>query len=193
MDRFALCFTLLTASEGGFTADPEDPGNWTGGHKGAGTLRGTKWGVSAAAFPSLDIAALTEAQAAAIYRALYWTRAGCDLLPGFVAYFTFDAAVTCGAGQAVRFLQRAVGAREDGTFGPLTLAAVRRQAATPEDADRVAEEMLAQRTLFMAGLATWPTFGLGWSRRLFRLPFQAFRLLPAQAAVLPVTSNAAAH
>ena len=33
--------------EGGLSLDPNDRGNWTGGKKGSGELRGTKYGIAA--------------------------------------------------------------------------------------------------------------------------------------------------
>lgn len=37
---FDTAFHTLLGHEGGFTEDPRDPGNWTGGRVGAGELRG---------------------------------------------------------------------------------------------------------------------------------------------------------
>lgn len=34
--------------EGGYTDNPKDPGNWTGGEVGKGELKGSKYGLSAA-------------------------------------------------------------------------------------------------------------------------------------------------
>ena len=63
MDNFARCLAFTLRSEGGFTDNRADPGNWTGGQVGAGELRGTNFGISAAAYPQLDIANLTAAMA----------------------------------------------------------------------------------------------------------------------------------
>lgn len=48
-------YAVVLGYEGGFTQDPRDPGNWTGGRIGHGQLRGTQHGISAAAYPNLDI------------------------------------------------------------------------------------------------------------------------------------------
>ena len=66
---FDTAFANVIGLEGGYTDDPRDRGNWTGGTVGQGKLRGTKYGISAAAFPTLDIANLTLDAAKAIYRA----------------------------------------------------------------------------------------------------------------------------
>ena len=66
-----------------------------------------------------------------------------------------------GIGQAVRFLQRAVGVADDGQIGPLTLAAVQRL-----DAESLCARFLGQRLDFMTRLSTWDVFGKGWARRI---------------------------
>jgi lysozyme family protein len=56
MGNFDRVFDIVVGHEGGFTANPADCGNWTGGVIGTGTCRGTRFGISAAAYPDLDIA-----------------------------------------------------------------------------------------------------------------------------------------
>lgn len=173
MDSFTRAFAVVVGEEGGYGADPADPGNWTGGAVGAGALHGTKFGISAAAYPTLDIAGLTLAQAQAIYRRDYWDPVAGDALPPPLALIVFDAAVNNGVDRAARWLQGAVGVAQDGEIGPQTRAAVAARAADPAP---LCAEFMAQRTVFMAGLPTWRDFGLGWARRLCALPWQAMRL-----------------
>jgi len=170
MSAFERAFGVVVGEEGGFTADPADPGNWTGGVCGRGECRGTRYGVSAAAYPALPIASLTLEAARAIYRRDYWDRIGGDRLPPPLALLVFDAAVNNGVGRAVRWLQTACGVAPDGVLGPATAAAVAAQAGRGA---ALMAEYQAQRLTFMAGLPTWRTFGLGWARRLCRLPFEA--------------------
>jgi hypothetical protein len=59
MGNFDRVFDIVVGHEGGFTANPADCGNWTGGVIGTGTCRGTRFGISAAAYPDLDIANLS--------------------------------------------------------------------------------------------------------------------------------------
>ncbi len=96
-----------------------------------------------------------------IYKDRYWDAVRAEELPEAIRYAMFDASVNSGVRQAIRWLQRAVGVRDDGIIGPITLSAVR--AADPE---RLLRRMLAQRLRFMAGLPNWPTFGRGWARRI---------------------------
>ncbi len=167
-DAFLRAFSIVVSAEGGLTTDPADPGNWTGGARGRGVCRGTQWGISAAAYPTLDIVRLTLTDAQALYRRDYWDRVCGDDLPAAAALLVFDAAVNNGVSRAVRWLQMAAGVTADGVLGAESLAAVHAQ---PLQALLV--EFQAQRMVFMAGLPTWRSFGLGWARRLCRLPFDA--------------------
>jgi len=173
MDSFDRCFEIILGMEGAFTNDSADPGNWTGGGVGLGACNGTKFGISAAAYPDLDIFTLTEDQAKVLYRQDYWAKISGDQLPPPLALMVFDAAVNNGGHRACLWLQQAVGVAVDGMIGAITLDAVREAAARPDGTMALCVEFLTQRLLFMTGLSTWPTFGLGWGRRLFRLPYDA--------------------
>ncbi|MCH9838000.1 hypothetical protein K0U83_20225, partial [bacterium] len=70
--------------EGGFVDDPVDRGGKT------------KFGISQRAYPKLDIANLTEQQAAAIYKRDYWDAINADSLPEGIRELAFDAAVNQG-------------------------------------------------------------------------------------------------
>lgn len=90
----------------------------------------TNFGISARAYPDLDIAAISRADAIAIYWRDWWLKFRFDHLPpSAVAAKTFNLAVNIGPIPAVRCLQRAVraagGARlvEDGELGELTIRA----------------------------------------------------------------------
>ena len=146
---FDQAFTVLIGHEGGYVSDSRDPGGET------------KYGISKRAYPTLDIAGLTLDAAKTIYKRDYWDRAQCDALPPAVAFQVFDTAVNSGIGQAIRFLQRAVGVADDGSVGPLTLGAVRRL-----DAESVAARFNGHRLEFMTKLSTWDVFGKGWARRV---------------------------
>lgn len=168
--NFENAFRIVVGEEGGFTTNPSDPGNWTGGRCGSGQCSGTKYGISAASHPSVDIAGLSLDNARAIYRQEYWDPVQGDNMPAAMALLVFDAAVNSGVERAVRWLQTAIKVKTDGVFGPQTLAAVR---ASAGQGAAVLAEFQTQRLVFLAGLPTWRTFGLGWARRLCRLPFEA--------------------
>jgi lysozyme family protein len=176
MSKFDRMFDLVAAHEGDFTNNPADPGNWTGGEVGTGTCRGTRFGISAAAYPDLEIANLTLDAAKTIYRRDYWDRIAGDQLPTAVALLAFDAAINSGTSRAVRWLQQAAGVAQDGVIGPKTLEAIGKIADESDGIAALCTELLAQRLAFMTSLATWKTFGLGWARRLCRLPYEAFAI-----------------
>lgn len=169
---FEVAFELIIGHEGGFTENPADPGNWTGGASGKGVCLGTKYGISAAAYPSTDIRGLQLEDAHRIYERDYWGRAGCPECPGSLAFLLFDAAVNTGVHRAVRWLQETLEVTADGQFGPRTKAALEKALEARGLID-VAGELHGRRIHFMAGLSTWSQFGRGWSRRLARIPLEA--------------------
>jgi lysozyme family protein len=176
---FELAFRLLLGHEGEYTDNRNDRGNWTGGAVGQGELKGTKWGISAASYPRLDIRNLSLTQAHDIYESDFWQRAGCHDMPPRLAFVHFDAAVNNGVGRAVRWLQQVVGAGVDGRYGNDTRTAM--QAAVTRDETHVLIEIHAHRLRFMAeltGPSGWPTFRGGWSRRLVKVPFEAASYWP---------------
>lgn len=159
--NFDDAFARLIGNEGGLSMSREDRGNWTGGRVGEGQLKGTKFGISASAFPDLDIAHLTLDQARIIYRTRYWSAAGCDSLPEALRFEVFDLAANSGPGRAARLLQRAVGAEEDGSIGPQTLMSIHNMPV-----DRILRRLDAHRNLLFTDDPSWPSFGRGWIRRV---------------------------
>lgn len=124
----------------------------------------TKYGISQRAFLDLDIRSLTEEQALTLYRQHYWDKVQGDALPWPLDLALFDYAFNSGPGQAVKDLQRALGTTPDGAIGPVTRAALDRH-----DPVAVARDLNARRLFFLGKLSTWPTFGLGWARRVLAL------------------------
>jgi len=103
-DPFQKALEWLKVREGGFQNNPRDPGNWTGGKPGVGELKGTKYGISAASYPHLDIADLTWEQASDIYRGDYWEPSGAARQPWPFALMLMDVAVLHGLGAASQWL-----------------------------------------------------------------------------------------
>jgi lysozyme family protein len=161
MTAFDDAFTAVVNVEQGFTNDPRDSGNWTGGACNVGTCKGTKYGVSAASYPTLDIASLTLADAQAIYKRDFWDKLHGDELDPSLAFQVFDAAVNCGVGTAARWLQRAAQVAQDGDIGPASLAAIK--ALEPW---RVAARLDAYRLLSNARAPGFATYGKGWEIRV---------------------------
>lgn len=147
--------------EGGYVNDPSDRGGET------------NWGITHATLdhynaihglPRSSVRDLTRDGAKTIYLELFWIPSGGDVLPYPLDALMFDAAVNHGPAQAVIFLQRAVGANEDGALGPRTLAAI-----ASADMSRVLSALLNAREGFYRWLATQPDqakFLRGWLNRL---------------------------
>lgn len=151
--NFDTAFSKLLGHEGGYVNHALDPGGKTKYGVTEEVAREVGWRGDMQDLP-LDLAKR-------IYRARYWDEVRAEDLPGAVRYPVFDAAVNSGPRQSIKWLQRAVGAQDDGIIGPKTLAAV-----NAKDGQAVAANMLGQRLQFMTGLPTWNTFGKGWARRI---------------------------
>lgn len=161
MTSFDQAFDRLIGHEGGFSDDPKDPGNWTGGRVNVGTLKGTKFGIAANTYGDLDIKNLTLESAKAIYYRDWWLKAGADQIDGAIVYQLWDFAVNVGMSTAKRALQRAARVADDGQIGPATIRAVRSMSTTD-----VLMRFAAQRLRYYTSLSTWSTYGRGWVNRV---------------------------
>lgn len=174
------CCALALSHEGGYSDDPRDPGNWTGGKIGSGILRGTKYGIAASAHPEIvDIKGLPFQQAENIIYTQYWPRMHGDEMPLPLAMVTLDAEVMSGIGndrhlRAAYWLQKAVGAYPDGDLGELTLAAAR----ACKDLDIAVQVACEYRLRFLKCLPTWPTYGDGWTSRVDDTQAKAMAICP---------------
>lgn len=155
--NFDQAFERLIGHEGGFTNRHDDPGNLTPG----GEWKGTKYGISARAYPGEDIENLTLERAKAIYAKDYWGAAGCDAVPDAIKFDLFDMAVNSGVRAAIKTLQLAASETQDGILGPRTLLALQTMPQT-----RLVARFNGARLSFMAGLPNWPAAGRGWARRI---------------------------
>ena len=159
--NFDKAFELLIGHEGGFTQNPKDAGNWTGGKVGIGKLLGTKYGIAANSYPDLDIKNLTLDHAKLIYKRDYWNKARCDELPIDLAFHVFDMCVNSGISRGVKLLQKTVGTTEDGIIGAKTLAAVKSM-----DVNQAVLLYNANRLQFYTSLKDFSNFGKGWTNRV---------------------------
>lgn len=134
----------------------------------------TKWGITLRAYQDFlpnndvtvdDIKALKEVHARAFYRQKYIEGPGYDRIGSpFLIGCVVDAAVNHGPRRATKWLQRAVGTKQDGILGPNTLQAVNRQ-----DDIITALKFLSFRVKFYGYLVTRDTsqavFAHGWNNR----------------------------
>ncbi len=160
-DQFDKFIRRILSHEGGFSQDRTDPGNWTGGRVGVGQLKGTKFGIAANTYPTLDIRNLTWEKAVEIYRRDFWVKSKAGMLPPAAGFQLLDAAVNSGIFRASQWLQRAVRVADDGIIGPATRAAIAKA-----DSSDLVMRFLAERIDFMTGLKNWPNHGKGWARRI---------------------------
>lgn len=137
--NFDSCLRFVLQYEGGFVDHPRDPGGGTNLGVTRATL--TEWRRRPATVA--DVRALGRAEAAAIYRARYWTPIGADELPAGVDLLAFDIAVNMGVARARKWLVDTAGLPPRGRLDALA----------------------ARRLSFWRGLRTWRVFGRGWSTR----------------------------
>lgn len=158
---FDKAFDRVIGHEGGFQKDPKDRGNWTSGKIGVGQLKGTKYGLAAMTYPDLDIENLTVEDAKKIYHRDWWVKLGMDKFHPAMSFQMFDAAINHGMHNATKILQRAVGAKDDGSIGPKTIDSVKLV-----ELNDLLMLFLAERLQFMTDIKTFDTYGRGWSRRI---------------------------
>lgn len=186
MDRnFKRSLELVLRFEGGYVNHPDDPGGPT--NKGI-TLATYRRFVNASGTIA-DLKAITPQEVAKVYRHQYWDAIRGDDLPDGVDFATFDFAVNSGPKRAAQYLQRVVGAKDDGDIGPATLAAVKGKASAT-----VINDLCDKRLGFLQGLKTWKTFKNGWSARVSNVRIEANKMAgqaalgkpPARPAAEPV-------
>lgn len=170
MTPFDIAFQEVVGVEGGYSSDPHDRGNWTGGAIGSGEMKGTKYGISARCYPTLDIRNLTLDNAKVIYRRDYWNPIHADQLPLSLAILVFDSAVNQGIETAARLLQAAVHATPDGNIGPATLAAVAKRPL-----GEVMALFMAERAMRYTKAGDFERYGFDWFARLFRANAMAMK------------------
>jgi len=128
----------------------------------------TKFGIDQASHSKVDIENLTLEQATEIYRKEYWDKFRCEHLGWPLNLVHFDNCVNMGARQAVKLLQRATGAHDDGAWGPNTQAAVV-AACKVRSADVVAIQVIERKREFYKDLAEekpeLAEFKEGWLNR----------------------------
>lgn len=165
MSEFDKAFELLMINEGGFVNDAQDEGGET------------KFGISQASHPGVDIANLTEDAAKEIYEKDYWGNYGCDKMPWAVAWTLFDCIVNHGPSVSIQWLQRACGVTADGLFGPATLAAVH-----SHDAIHLARDITLARRDFVETVHNYQHFKNGWDVRHLNTLIAAVQFAPQEDA-----------
>lgn len=173
--RFETCLAHVLRHEGGYVDHPSDPGGATNmgiTHKTLARWRQVSpwWEL-----PKSEVQKLSHGEAGLIYRALYWNACRAGELPPGIDLAVFDYAVNSGPDRAIRTLQAALGVVVDGQVGPLTLGAAARA-----DAARIINAICDRRLGFLKALASFPTFGNGWTKRVASVRAAALAAAPAK-------------
>lgn len=134
----------------------------------------TKWGITLDAWKDVkpnateeDIRAITEQDARAFYRSRYIIDPNFHKLPPLLMELVVDCGVNHGPSRAAKWLQKAVGATEDGIVGKRTIKAV-------QEANLTATylRICAFRVRFYGAIVTrdhsQAKFASGWNNRAAR-------------------------
>ena len=161
------CFAMVIKSEGGFVNHPKDPGGMTN----LGVTRSAWEAFINRKVTEDEMRALTPEAVKPFYKALYWDRIKGDVLPDGVDYAAYDLAVNSGPHRAAQYLQEIAGVTADGMIGPKSIEAIQSC-----DAKETADAICDMRLDFLKRLATFDTFGKGWSRRVAEVKDKAISM-----------------
>lgn len=171
MSGFLIALPVTLGYEGGETTD-------TGGH--------TYNGVTQAVFddylksqgkPTKTVTQMTEAERDHLYYTRYWIAAHCDALMWPLSMVHFDCAVNTGVAQAIKILQRAVGARDDGVWGTETNQ--KYIAGQHDEGVNTFNNLLFERLRLYSVLANekkYQPYFAGWVKRVLKLRAKAREL-----------------
>jgi lysozyme family protein len=168
--RFDACMPFIFKAEGGYSDNPADPGGPTNFGITLATLRAYEGDPNLTAD---DVKKLTPAVAKEIYRTAYWNRMQCGALPAGLDLEVFDFGVNSGPAESVKTLQRIVGVTQDGSIGPITLAAV----GQFNVGDLIAR--FAQARLAFYQSLNMPEFEQGWATRVAQIQTAAAKMSEA--------------
>jgi lysozyme family protein len=158
---FDKCYAKLLIAEGGLSLDPNDNGNWTLGEIGKGELKGTNFGISAAAYPLEDIRGMTLERAKFLTRRDYWDRNKCDEMPQSIVAGFFDMAFNSGEHNVAKVLLQCVGMESVGIINKRVLDEVYKL-----DENVLLLRFIKYRILFVAQIKTFRLYGRGWILRI---------------------------
>jgi lysozyme family protein len=118
MADFKKAYQRTAKIEGGYTNDPDDNGNWTGGKKDVGHLVGTNYGITAPELAAYlgrtptpaEMKNMPRERAESIFQKNYWdTIRGDEIIDQDEANDLFDMGVNGGVGTAILLAHRANG------------------------------------------------------------------------------------
>jgi len=170
--NFNQCLTIVLHEEGGYTNNPQDPGGITN----FGITK-TNWEeyvghpVSASDMQSLTVTMITP-----YYHSKVWNKLLCDQLPSGIDLCVFDFAVNGGPSRSAKFLQKIIGATQDGSIGPNTISLLNSYISKNSILDTI-NQFQNQRRVFYQSLPTFSVFGKGWLSRVDRIQNSAISMI----------------
>jgi len=162
--NFAAClaFDERKDIEGGNDDDPQDHGGRTS--RGITQTEYNAWQFLHKG-PEGDVWKAPQETIDAIYEHSYW-QPYCDMLPPGVDLMYFDTAVNEGARKAVLFLQRGLEINDDGHFGIVTAASVRKVGQDPAFAKVLIRKIADERRADYRRNRQFRRYGKGWLARV---------------------------
>ena len=159
---------LVLKSEGGYVNNPRDPG----GETNLGVTKKVWEAWVKKSVSSDDMKSLTPTMVAPLYKAQYWDAVFGDDLPNGVDYLVFDFAVNAGPHTSRKLLQRALGVKDDGVIGSITMDKVRKA-----DAKDLINKFSIAKENYYKSLSTFSIFGKGWMNRVATVQKDALTFL----------------
>ncbi|MFO0756254.1 MAG: glycosyl hydrolase 108 family protein [Byssovorax sp.] len=163
---FQIALKRVLRYEGGLTDDPNDTGGRT--MKGITHSEYDKYR-DAHNLPRQDVAKISDAEVADIYKTKYWDAAGCNDLPPKTAMAHFDWAVNHGVTGAGQHFDGILGTQK----GETTAAAMQRNLTNGTTEDQILDRYIGRREQFYRNLAAKKPkqrkFLKGWLNRARQL------------------------
>ena len=163
-ENFDKCFELVLQHEGHYVNDPRDPG----GRTNMGVTQRAWEAYLNRSVTEAEMRTLTPDDVKSFYKTQYWDKVKGDQLPAGIDYAVFDFAVNSGANRAIKMLQQLAGVLVDGSLGPKSMEAIRSC-----DPDQIIDALCDMRLDFLKRLATFDTYGKGWTSRVAEVKLKA--------------------
>lgn len=170
--NFDACLKEILHHEGGFVNHPRDPGGMT--NLGITKAVYENW----IGYPVSEqiMRKLTPQLVTPLYKKKYWDVVRGDELPIGLDLCVFDFAVNAGPARAARYLQRMIGATQDGVLGPKTMSILTQYMAQKREQYAVLYYQDMRRDYYKA-LPAYGTFGRGWDRRVNEVESTAVKMV----------------
>jgi lysozyme family protein len=157
-----VALPLVLRFEGGFVNDPDDRGGAT--NKGVTQVVYDQYRMDKGRLIR-TVKDIENTEVEDIYYNNYWLASKCDKINGKIAIVHFDTCVNSGVKRGCKFLQRAVGAVDDGVIGNVTINLVNKKPV-----EEVIKSYLEQRVNFYNAIVqkdnSQSKFLKGWLRRV---------------------------